>query len=263
MPADGPGGKVECTAVYGFGEPSEKAGRLQLLRLHAKGGIGQVGVALDTESRPSARIAGETARRRSDAINRFLVDDLLKQFDPVNNPGGDQLTVGQLLDKAAAKLVSGASRNLEPDVEAEIRSVVGHRYEYLRADGKAEPHFSKIVLTQHPTPTRKAGALGASLAGARDGTADPAAVALLVECREALRVPLRAGDRFAAELASRQDDYLRRQGKFAEAERILPDAAKQIEQAVAIPPWGHAAARKRAADLYEAWGNRAAAANWR
>jgi tetratricopeptide (TPR) repeat protein len=91
------------------------------------------------------RIAAENARRRSDAINRFLVDDLLKQFDPVNNPVGDQLTVGQLLDKAAAKLVAGAGRNLDPDVEAEIRSVVGHAYEYLGSPIKAEPHYARAA----------------------------------------------------------------------------------------------------------------------
>jgi tetratricopeptide (TPR) repeat protein len=463
------------------------------------------------------RIAAETARQRSDAINRFLVDDLLKQFDPVNNPVGDQLTVGQLLDKAAAKLVAGARGNLDPEVEAEIRSVVGHAYEYLRADAKAEPHYrrswelhlrllgpkhpktlaarnryvftivvqeriadaeplavgsveiceralgdnhsatadalnilaelrlqqarrdesislrrraseialnalgsdndltleidnnlaaslvlagkategaellrsvverrrrvtprhpelgnalanlgatmvalgqfaaaeailkdavelntqlsgplslvtlsarnacnyaiegqsrwdeaerrylavladrrsldggkapglgsqrtlaflarlyakeerwadsarlvAEIILAQHPDSRQKPDVLAASLKSALDGTADPgAAVPLLAKCREALEVPLWAGDWFAAEIASRQGDCLRRLGRFPEAESMLVDAAKQIQTSVGAPPWGNRAARKRVAELYAAWSKPAEAANWR
>ncbi len=50
------------------------------------------------------RRTAEIAQVRAEALNRFLIDDLLKQADPVNNPAGDTITVRQLLDKAADKL---------------------------------------------------------------------------------------------------------------------------------------------------------------
>jgi tetratricopeptide (TPR) repeat protein len=84
-----------------------------------------------------------TARQRAEAINRFLVDDLLKQADPVNNTVGDKLTVRQLLDKAADRLDARSGLADQPEVEAEVRSVIGHAYEYLSVFEKAERHYRR------------------------------------------------------------------------------------------------------------------------
>jgi serine/threonine protein kinase/tetratricopeptide (TPR) repeat protein len=462
------------------------------------------------------RRAAVTARNRAEAINRFLIDDLLKQADPTNNPVGERLTVVELLDEAASRLDGETSVGLETEVEAEVRSVIGHAYENLGAPPKAEPHYaraaelrslqlgpdhietlvmrnrrawalaadarlpeaetlavgnleactrvlgdrhpatidaatnlaavrevqarydeavdlgrrafqvleevlgpddnmtlgigaglarslvragkpaeavpilqsvvdrrrrvtprhpelatalenlggaliavgrfaeaenvlreavemgaktggpshfsvlgarnslcyalegqqrweeaerdykavlrdrrnldgdrpashttrrtlaflarlyakqqrwpeaagflSELILTQNSDLKRKPGALAASLSAALTGAADPKAAApLLEECREALKVPLWGGDWLAAEVASRYGDCLRRQAKFAEAEPILVAAAQGVEQAVGSPPWGSAVARKRVAELYEAWGKPADAAKW-
>ena len=81
-----------------------------------------------------------TSQRKAEAINRFLVDDLLKQADPVNNPVGDKLTVRQLLDKAASRLDAQTGLDDQPEVEAELRAVIGHAYEYLSIFDKAERH---------------------------------------------------------------------------------------------------------------------------
>jgi serine/threonine-protein kinase len=86
-----------------------------------------------------------TARKQAEAINRFLIDDVLKQADPTNNPVGDRLTVVELLDKAASRLDGKTSLGLDPKVEAEVRSVIGHAYEYLGAPPKAEPHYARAV----------------------------------------------------------------------------------------------------------------------
>jgi serine/threonine protein kinase/Tfp pilus assembly protein PilF len=479
-----------------------------------------VGAALLQRARvetENQRRAAVTARQRAEAINRFLVDDLLKQTDPMHNPVGNQLTVRQLLDLAGARLNAGAGRGLGPEVEAEVRSVIGHAYEYLGDSSQAESHYSRavelrsrlrgaddpetlkvrnrltwvivdqgrpadaeplaletldacrrvfgemhaataeatdilgevraqqghhdesialhlrahgiaekvlgpddplaldidnnlgsalvrggrppealpifqsvvdryqrtsphhpllanslgnlggtlialgripaaepvlkkavelgtrsagpsdhgvlgarnltcyvleaqghweeaercyrgvlddrlrldggkppnantqkslaflarlyakqkrwpdaarlisrVILAQHPDPQRKPETLAPSLAAALSGEAEPAAaLPLLQECREGLKAPLWEGDWLAAEVASRYGDYLRRQGRFAEAQPILLAAADEIRKGVGVPPWSATAARTRVAELYDAWGKPAEAAKWR
>jgi serine/threonine protein kinase len=93
-----------------------------------------------------------SAQRTAEAINRFLVDDLLKQADPVNNPVGDQLTVRQLLDKASDRLDAQTGLDDQPEVEAELRTVIGHAFEHLSVFDKAEQHYrrgSELVLRLH------------------------------------------------------------------------------------------------------------------
>jgi eukaryotic-like serine/threonine-protein kinase len=89
------------------------------------------------------RKAAVTAQRKAEAINRFLIDDLLKQANPVNNAVGDKLTVRDLLDKASARLGGQTSLAEQPDVEADVRDVIGHAYEYLELPAKAEPHYRR------------------------------------------------------------------------------------------------------------------------
>jgi tetratricopeptide (TPR) repeat protein/tRNA A-37 threonylcarbamoyl transferase component Bud32 len=94
------------------------------------------------------RQAAETAQGKAEAINQFLIDDLLKQADPVNNPLGDKLTVRNLLDKAADRLNHQTSLAGQPEVEAELRAVVGHAYEYLEAYDRAEPQYRRAWQLQ-------------------------------------------------------------------------------------------------------------------
>jgi hypothetical protein len=56
---------------------------------------------------------------------------------------------------------------------------------------------------------------------------------------------------------------LSRQDRFAEAEPILVAAANEIQKGASGPDWGAAAARRRVAELYEAWKKPADAAKWR
>jgi hypothetical protein len=124
--------------------------------------------------------------------------------------------------------------------------------------------LAELIQAQHPDPKRARAELAVSLSRSLTGTADPSAAGpLLAECREALKVPLGGGDWLAAEVASRYGDCLRRQDRFAEAEPILVAAAHEIQKGVGVPPWGVTAARKRVADLYEAWSRPADAAKWR
>jgi hypothetical protein len=90
-------------------------------------------------------------------------------------------------------------------------------------------------------------------------TAEP----LLRECQEVAKASLWKGDWLPAELASRQGDCLRRQGRYAEAEPILVDAAQTMGRAIGAPPHAVTTARERAFRLYEAWGKPEEAVKWR
>jgi serine/threonine protein kinase len=69
-------------------------------------------------------------RRRAEAVNTFLVRDLLAQADPGANPVSENLTVRALLDRAAGAIArSGMSSN--PEVEGAIRSAIGNTYSGL------------------------------------------------------------------------------------------------------------------------------------
>jgi serine/threonine protein kinase/tetratricopeptide (TPR) repeat protein len=74
------------------------------------------------------RRAAESARARAQAINSFLVNDLLGQADPERNPAGESVTVRQLLDRAAKSLARAGSIALEPSVEGAVRSTIGNAY---------------------------------------------------------------------------------------------------------------------------------------
>jgi hypothetical protein len=120
------------------------------------------------------------------------------------------------------------------------------------------------IIGRFPTPPREPEALARSLAAALSGAAEPEEGARLLEqCREALKTSLWAGDWLGAGAASRQGDYLRRQGKFAAAEPLLVAAAGEVRKGVGVPAWGIESARKRVAVLYEARGRPADAARWR
>ncbi len=128
----------------------------------------------------------------------------------------------------------------------------------------AAPLLGKLVVGRSTTPPREPGTLDRAIAAALAGTAEPEeGERLMGECRETLKPCLWAGDWLGAELASRQGDYLRRQGKFAAAEPVLIAAADEVRKGVGVPSWGVASARKRVAALYEAWGRPAEAAKWR
>jgi tetratricopeptide (TPR) repeat protein len=85
--------------------------------------LGQSRARIDRE-----RQAAESARARAQAINNFLVNDLLGQADPERNPAGADLTVRQLLDRAAKSVAAAESVASEPAVQGAIRSAIGNAY---------------------------------------------------------------------------------------------------------------------------------------
>ena len=97
-------------------------------------------VAGADRSRASGRRVGQA---RAQAINNFLVNDLLGQADPERNPAGADLTVRQLLDRAARSLAVAESVALEPGVEGAVRSTIGNVYLELGLYPEADEQLSQ------------------------------------------------------------------------------------------------------------------------
>ena len=68
-------------------------------------------VAGADRSRAAGRRVGQA---RAQAINNFLVNDLLGQADPERNPAGADVTVRQLLDRAAKSVAAAESSPASP-----------------------------------------------------------------------------------------------------------------------------------------------------
>jgi serine/threonine protein kinase len=98
------------------------------------------------------RRAADAARAHAQAVNSFLIRDLLAQADPQNNPVGDKVTVHQLLDKAAGALETSPSIRENPEVEGSVRSAIGNTYYALGLYQRAKEELEKAVACQELAP---------------------------------------------------------------------------------------------------------------
>jgi eukaryotic-like serine/threonine-protein kinase len=83
------------------------------------------------------------ANDEAQTIIDFLTNKLLAQAAPRFNPRGASLTLGELLDKASARLPSEFDNR--PAVEASIRRTIGFAYQSLGLYDRAEPHFQTAI----------------------------------------------------------------------------------------------------------------------
>jgi tetratricopeptide (TPR) repeat protein len=85
----------------------------------------------------------EKEAAKAKAVTRFLKDDLLGQANPYSgNPNG-QMTVTELLKRAAGKIDQAFPD--QPEVEASVRETFGRVYCSLRLYAEAEPHLHRAV----------------------------------------------------------------------------------------------------------------------
>jgi tetratricopeptide (TPR) repeat protein/tRNA A-37 threonylcarbamoyl transferase component Bud32 len=82
-------------------------------------------------------------RGRSEAVNKFLLDDLLAQAAPENNARQKKVTVEDVLAKAAAKVEKSFAD--QPDVEADVRRAVGLTYHKLGVFEQAQPQLERVL----------------------------------------------------------------------------------------------------------------------
>jgi tetratricopeptide (TPR) repeat protein/tRNA A-37 threonylcarbamoyl transferase component Bud32 len=90
----------------------------------------------------------ERQRRRAEAVNTFLVKDLLAQASPDANPAGERLTVRELLDKAAEAVATSPSMRENPEVEGSVRSAIGSTYFGLGLYQRAREELEQAVACQ-------------------------------------------------------------------------------------------------------------------
>ncbi len=117
-----------------------------------------------TSAEAAARLEADKAR----AISNFLINDLLAEAAPENNPVGGKITVRELLDKAARKIGTGFTQRAEP--EAAIRRTIGRTYNSLGLYGEGERHlrealnlYQQIDGPEHPETLNVMNALVYSL----------------------------------------------------------------------------------------------------
>ena len=181
--------------------------------------------ALRARAEASARRA-EASARRAEAVERYLVG-VFDVADPYAPPDGrtGELTVRAMLDRGADRLDSLAS---QPDVEAELRTVLGRVYTNLGAYDRAVPALRRALEQRralhgpsHPDVAEAMDQLGIVLLK-QDHLAE--AEPLL---REALAQRRRLlGERDSATTASMDHlaQLLENRNAFAEAEPLFREA---------------------------------------
>jgi serine/threonine protein kinase/tetratricopeptide (TPR) repeat protein len=100
-----------------------------------------------------AEVAEKEARRqaaRADAINAFLIEKVLSQAEPYNNPRARSVTLLETLDRAAAEV--GQSFADQPENEAAIRIAIARAYRSLGKYAQSEAHFRAAYEILKTTP---------------------------------------------------------------------------------------------------------------
>jgi serine/threonine protein kinase/tetratricopeptide (TPR) repeat protein len=114
------------------------------------------------------RVRAERAEHKTQAMNDFLLNDLIGAADP-SEARGQKLTVEEVLDKAAVKI--GGAFPDEPEVEAAVRMAIGETYVHLGLYPKAEPQLihalelrQRLLGENHPDTLHSINELGNEIA---------------------------------------------------------------------------------------------------
>jgi len=92
-----------------------------------------------------AEAAAKKALAQLKAVNDFLTQDLLHQASPDKNPVNANVTVRQLLDKAAKRVAENKAIAAHPEVEATIRHELGNTYNDLGVLDEAKRHLDRAL----------------------------------------------------------------------------------------------------------------------
>lgn len=118
-----------------------------------------VAIAL-TEARAD-KLRAEAEAAKSTQVTRFL-EDLLESVGPSVARGRDTALLQEVLDRAAEKL--GPAMATQPEVEAELRGVIGRLYCELGRYEQAEHMHAFAVARYRDLPTAERGELAQALA---------------------------------------------------------------------------------------------------
>ena len=109
--------------------------------------------ALERDQKEEQRALAVSAAAKAEAMNDFLLKNLLKQADPENNPVSNRVTLLEVLDRAAATV--GTAFSGQPETEASIRIAIAETYHGLGEYAKSEPHYraARELLSRPPHPS--------------------------------------------------------------------------------------------------------------
>jgi non-specific serine/threonine protein kinase/serine/threonine-protein kinase len=172
----------------------------------------------------AARRLAERHRREAEAINDFLVQDMMASAKP-DRARGRPIPVEEVLANAAARIERAFPD--QPEAEARLRHTLGHVYVSLGLGAKAEPHLRRALeLYRRVHGPDSAAGLGAlnSLVSALAVQAGPEkrseARALSDECLAACRRVRGEDDPVTLEALHGAAGLLSQDGQYAEAERL-------------------------------------------
>jgi serine/threonine protein kinase len=104
------------------------------------------GVSILQAVRASRAEAGaRRAQQQAEAINRFLTEDLLYQATPDQNAREKNVTMEEVLARAARMLDTDSEIAKRPELEATLRLAIGSTYTKLGLYTDAERHLSRAV----------------------------------------------------------------------------------------------------------------------
>jgi tetratricopeptide (TPR) repeat protein len=99
-----------------------------------------------------AEAAAMHSQEQAEAMNRFLTEDLLYQATPEVNASEKNVTMKEVLEKAARKLEHDPQIAAQPELEARLRLAVGNTYFKLGILGEAERHLRRAVTLRQASP---------------------------------------------------------------------------------------------------------------
>jgi serine/threonine protein kinase len=105
-----------------------------------------IGLVLVGQANSRTKEQRDLAQRNADkaeAINRFLVNDLIREAAPEQNPADKQITVAAALEEASRKI--GSAFEEQPEIEASLRLTIGNALRSLGRNAEAEPHLTKAL----------------------------------------------------------------------------------------------------------------------
>ena len=106
--------------------------------------------ALERDQKEEQRALAVSAAAKAEAMNDFLLKNLLKQADPENNPVSNRVTLLEVLDRAAATV--GTAFPGQPETEASIRIAIAETYHGLGEFARCEAHYRAALglLSREP-----------------------------------------------------------------------------------------------------------------
>lgn len=178
-------------------------------------------LAAEEDAKNAKKTAQDEAAVAS-AVTEFLQNDLLMEASPERNARTRNVTVEQLLDRAAKKI---EGRFTNPLVEAAIRLTIGGAYYGLGQYGKAQPHLERALAIcqqalgqNHPDTLEAMTRLGLLYnAQGERAKAEP----LLAKALEGRRLVLGEQNRFTLNAMNNLAVLYVSQGRFAKAEPLL------------------------------------------